>query len=102
MKRDRISALVLGAGLVLLACNRDDASVTAKAQGAVNLAIRSPDSDVQVVVRDGRATLTGIASSELVRVRAEKAAGSVEGVSTVDDQIALPTVLTGATVPRAR
>jgi hypothetical protein len=93
------ASLSVFAVLALAACNRDDATVTALAQGRVNLAINR-DSDVQVVVRDGNATLTGVASSGEMRTRAEQAARSVEGVQTIDDQINTTPSLTAATVPR--
>jgi osmotically-inducible protein OsmY len=102
MKLDRFLFAPACAALMfvgLAACNRDDASVTARAQGKVNLAM-SPDSTVQIVVHDGHATLTGMASSETMRTRAGEVARHVEGVDGVENQITLTPVLTGATVPR--
>ncbi len=90
--------LVVSACLLLGAC-KDDAVVTARAQGRVNLAL-STDSDVQVDVRDGHATLTGLASSEGMHARAVQAARSAEGVTSIDDEIKTVPSLTGAQVPR--
>ncbi len=96
MKR---SVLLFVSVLPLLACDSDDAVVTARAQGRMNL-VMSRDANVRVVVRDGRATLSGLVTDDLMHVRAVEAARSVDGVRVVDDRLVAPTSLTGATVPR--
>jgi osmotically-inducible protein OsmY len=102
MSLRRSSGLVLGslvATLMTLACNGDDTALTVRAQSRVNRTTNT-DSEIQVKVDDGVATLTGIASSDAVRERAVAAARSAEGVRGVVDHIARPAALTGGTVPK--
>jgi osmotically-inducible protein OsmY len=78
----------------------DDTALTIKAQSRVNQALGT-DSTVEVRVHDGVATLSGLASTETSRERAESAARAVDGVREIKDEIAVPRVTqtTGATVP---
>jgi hypothetical protein len=82
------------------ACNTDDTTLTVQVQSRVNHVLDT-DSTVDVSVRGGVATLSGLASSEAARTRAEGAARTVEGVRGIRDEISVPRVMhtTGATVP---
>jgi osmotically-inducible protein OsmY len=86
-----------------LGCN-DDTTTLVHAQARVNEVMTSAalntDSEVQVSVNDGVATLTGKAPNDAVRARAVAAARSADGVRDVIDHITTPATLTGAVVPR--
>ena len=87
-----------------IACNeKDDTTLTIQAQSRVNQVV-TPTSSVDVSVRDGVATLSGVASSEATRARAVNAVKGIDGVRAVKDQIATEpdtttTRTTGGTVP---
>ena len=82
------------------ACEPDDTTLTVQVQSRVNRAL-GPDSNVDVSVRGGVAILSGIASGEESRLRAETVAREVDGVRQVRDEITLPgtTQTTSTNVP---
>jgi hypothetical protein len=99
--RALLTGLLLASAAV--ACTPDDTTLTVQVQSRVNR-VMGPDSSVDVTVRGGVATLSGVASGEATRQRAEEAARSVAGVRAVNDEITVPstsgtTHTTGGTVP---
>lgn len=83
------SGVVLGSlasMLMALACNSDDTVLAARTQSRVNGVLNS-ESDIQVNVNRGVATLTGVASSDAMRARAIATARSSEGVRDVVDHL---------------
>ena len=96
------SGIVLGSlisSLMALACNSDDTVLAAHTQARVNGVLNS-ESDIQVDVNHGVATLTGVASSDAMRAHAIAAARSSDGVRDVVDHISTPPSLTGGAVPK--
>ena len=86
-----------------VACNPDDTTLTVQVQSRVNQVL-GPDSSVDVSVRGGVATLSGVASGEASRARAEEVARHVLGVRGVKNEVTIPspagtTRTTGATLP---
>jgi osmotically-inducible protein OsmY len=83
---------------VLAACN-DDETLTANAQSNVNQVITS-DSEIDVRVHHGVATLSGIASSDTMHARALLAVRRTPGVEEVVDQPSTSPTLTSGTMSR--
>jgi osmotically-inducible protein OsmY len=83
----------------LAACNDDDTTLTANAQANVNKAVTT-DSEIEVRVHDGTATLSGIASSDAAHARAILAARRTPGIHDVDDKLSTSPTLTSGTVDR--
>jgi osmotically-inducible protein OsmY len=88
-------ALALGA---LAGCHRDDATLTAQVQSKVNTTVKTPSADILVQVDDGVVTLSGIVPSAGLKTKAEQAAGHVEGVKAVKDDLKVGAPA-GATIP---
>ncbi len=72
---------------VLAACNRDDATLTAKVQSNVNQSVKSPTANVEVQVSDGVVTLSGTVPTAPEKERAKQAAKQIDGVKEVRDDL---------------
>jgi osmotically-inducible protein OsmY len=88
-------ALVVGAAA---GCHRDDTTLTAQVQSKVNTAVRSPSADILVEVDNGVVTLSGVVPTARLRDTAETAAGNVDGVKGIKDDIKVMAA-PGAAVP---
>jgi shikimate kinase len=97
--RALLMSLLFASAASALACNTaDDTTLTVRVQSRLNEVV-GPDSNVDVRVTSGVATLTGLASSEAAHARALAAARGIEGVRGVRDEISTVPTTTGATVP---
>jgi hypothetical protein len=97
--RALLLSLLFASAVSAAACDMaDDTTLTVRVQARLNQVV-GPDSNVDVRVSSGVATLTGLASSEAAHARALAAARNTEGVRGVRDEISTVPTTTGATVP---
>lgn len=81
MKVKYLTVLTLAIALFMSACGKSDADLT---KAATEKLTADKVTGVTVVVKDGVATLTGVADDITVKTKAETSVKAVEGIKSVD------------------
>lgn len=78
----------------------DDATITATIRSKLLWSRHEPDLNVEVITREGRVILRGLAATDAARVQAQHLARTTRGVGRVDNQVTLRLgVAGGALIP---
>lgn len=91
MRKLTIAVLVLGLGLIL-GCSKahDDESIMTAIKAGLFSDAQTKSANIDVVVKNGTATLVGAVPDENTRYEAFKIAKETPGVTNVEDQMSLP------------